>query len=174
MSEVIKTKYGNATLNNYGYYHISSGKEGNHGKYLHRLIFEDFYNIKLDEEFPEGIEIHHIDGDKTNNEIWNLEPVSKSEHRQMHLYNDENPFHKRPNTESHNQSISKKRTGTGIYRLSHNNGWLRYSYYDEKGVRKSFSRKTFSQVKQWVLDNGFEWIVLDEKLAKKTEGMYSE
>ena len=65
----IKTKYGNANLNKWGYYAITSRKEGNHGKLLHRVIFEDFYNIKLDEEFPEGIHIHHIDEDKTNNEI---------------------------------------------------------------------------------------------------------
>ena len=169
MAEVIKTKYGNATLNDYGYYHISSGKEGNHGKFLHRLIFEDFYNIKL----PSNIEIHHDDGDKTNNEIWNLIPLTKSEHRLLHLNEDENPFNKRPNTLSHNKNISKNRTSTGIYRVSHDKGRIRYTYYDENKVRKAVTRNTLSQLREWVLHNGFEWIILDERLAKKTEKMYS-
>ena len=43
----IKTKFGTATINSDGYYEISSVKEGNHDKILHRLIYEDFYNVKL-------------------------------------------------------------------------------------------------------------------------------
>lgn len=35
---MIETKYGNATLNNYGYYKISSQKQGNNNQLLHRLI----------------------------------------------------------------------------------------------------------------------------------------
>lgn len=80
----IQTKFGNATLNNSGYYRITSSKEGNKGKLLHRVIFEDFYNIKLDEEFPEGIHIHHIDGNPLNNAIWNLMPMAKGDHSSMH------------------------------------------------------------------------------------------
>ena len=170
MSEVIKTKYGNATLNNYGYYHITSGKEGNHGKYLHRLIFEDFYNIKLDEEFPEGIEIHHIDGVKTNNEIWNLEPISKSEHRQTHLLNDEMPFNKRPNSKIHNKRICEKHTSTGIFRLSRDKSGFKYAYYDENNIRRWLRSKTVATLKERVLKRGFEWIVIDEEKAKELEG----
>ena len=40
------TKFGTAKIYR-GYYIITSRKEGNHGKFLHRLIFEDFYKIKL-------------------------------------------------------------------------------------------------------------------------------
>ena len=43
MTETIVTEYGNATLNRDGYFKINTGK--NAGKLLHRVIFEDFYNI---------------------------------------------------------------------------------------------------------------------------------
>lgn len=75
----IKTKFGNASISA-GYYRITSQKEGNLGKLLHRLIFEDFYKIKL----PKGIVIHHEDGDKLNNNIWNLVPMTVSEHISLH------------------------------------------------------------------------------------------
>ena len=105
----IKTKYGNANLNEWGYYKITSRKEGNHNKLLHRLIFEDFYNIKLDEEFPEGIHIHHIDGEKTNNEIWNLEPISETEHMSLHKSKEKNHYWGKTRSEEDKQKISKTR-----------------------------------------------------------------
>jgi hypothetical protein len=77
---MIKTKFGTATMNTQGYYHISSVKEGNHNKKLHRLIFEDFYKIKL----PSNIVIHHEDGNRANNEIWNLIPMTSQEHASLH------------------------------------------------------------------------------------------
>ena len=45
MSDVLYTKFGTARLNKLGYYLITSRSEGNNGKLLHRLIFEDFYQI---------------------------------------------------------------------------------------------------------------------------------
>ena len=42
----IDTKFGKATILN-GYYRITSTKEGNNNKSLHRLIFEDFYQSPL-------------------------------------------------------------------------------------------------------------------------------
>lgn len=79
---VIKTKYGNACFvkaHGKGYYIISSSKEGNRGKQLHRLIYEDHYG-----PIPKGMQIHHIDGDTTNNSISNLQMVSISEHNKIH------------------------------------------------------------------------------------------
>ena len=45
----LHTKYGTACFINKGkgYYFISSSKEGNRGKALHRLIYEDYYNTKI-------------------------------------------------------------------------------------------------------------------------------
>lgn len=42
-SLTLNTKFGRAKINTKGYYRIITSKEGNHNKYLHRLIFEDFY-----------------------------------------------------------------------------------------------------------------------------------
>lgn len=76
----IKTKYGTANIGHDGYYRITSSKEGNWGKQLHRLIFEDFYQIKL----PSNVVIHHEDGNKLNNKIWNLVPMTREEHTIIH------------------------------------------------------------------------------------------
>lgn len=73
------TKFGNAKVDK-GYYRISSGKEGNHGKLLHRLIFEDYYGITI---LPGNI-VHHKDGDKLNNHIDNLEIMDGKKHISYH------------------------------------------------------------------------------------------
>lgn len=75
----IETKFGKACIIN-GRYHISTNEKGNRSKLLHRLIFEDYYKIKL----PSHIVIHHDDGNPLNNEIWNLVPMTKAEHNVIH------------------------------------------------------------------------------------------
>ena len=92
----MKTKYGNAKINNRGYYIIRSKKEGNDGKLLHRLVFEDYHNCKLDENDV----IHHIDGDKTNNHPANLICMSQKAHGLLH-----NKYRKF--SEEHKQKLSK-------------------------------------------------------------------
>lgn len=77
---MLKTKYGNAKIQKDGYYMITSGKEGNHGKLLHRLIWEDWYKKPV----PDGYVIHHINGNKTDNRIQNLQCVSKEAHTRFH------------------------------------------------------------------------------------------
>lgn len=47
--------------------------------YLHREIWE-----QVNGQIPEGYEVHHLDGDKTNNRLGNLEMVSASEHGTRH------------------------------------------------------------------------------------------
>lgn len=46
---------------------------------LHRCVWE-YYNGKI----PSGYEIHHIDHDKSNNEIDNLAMVTEAEHHKIH------------------------------------------------------------------------------------------
>jgi hypothetical protein len=75
----LKTKYGNVKINTQGYYRISSKKEKNHDKYLHRLIWEE-----TNGEIPEGYIIHHIDGNPLNNDIKNLECMTHSKHTILH------------------------------------------------------------------------------------------
>ena len=57
-----------------GYVFISFNRGGlKHPRYIHRLVGVTFLDMKPDEE------INHIDGDKTNNGVFNLEVVSRSQ-----------------------------------------------------------------------------------------------
>lgn len=48
-------------------------------KYMHRYVWE-YYNGKI----PSGYEVHHIDFDKSNNDISNLQLLTSQEHHQLH------------------------------------------------------------------------------------------
>jgi len=142
MSSVIKTKYGNAILND-GYYQISSIKEGNQGKKLHRLIFEEYHNCTLNETDI----IHHIDGDKLNNHPANLICMSRKAHLKLHhtgkdhtgknnpMYGkhvseetrkkmseaqkgEKHHLYGKHMREEHRKNLSKSRNTTGFYRVS--------------------------------------------------------
>lgn len=80
MNATLHTKFGTAKLGDDGYYKITSSGEGNHNKFLHRLIYEDFWGVKL---IPQ-IYIHHKDGNKSNNCILNLEAMLGSTHSKLH------------------------------------------------------------------------------------------
>lgn len=79
MNKTIHTKWGNARLNEYGYYVITSSNRGNHSKMLHRLIYESVWG-----GIPKNWIIHHLDGDKTNNCILNLLGMERSHHSKLH------------------------------------------------------------------------------------------
>lgn len=123
----IQTKFGNARLNKDGYYMISSGKFK--GKLLHRLIFEDFYQSDLNKEFPEGVVIHHINGDKTCNEIWNLVPMTNGEHTSVHKKGSKH-------SEEAKRKMSEKAKGE-------NNYWYGKHLSEEHRRKISESRKGF-------------------------------
>ncbi|MDR3292387.1 MAG: HNH endonuclease [Methanobrevibacter sp.] len=78
----INTKYGNAKIH-HGYYWITSRKEGNNGDQLHRLIWEDAYDLKI----PNGCLIHHIDKNSMNNDLNNLRIMTYEEHAKLHNTN---------------------------------------------------------------------------------------
>ncbi len=75
----IKTEFGNASINPKGHYRITSMKEGNMGKLLHRLIFEKYFG-----KIPKGYIIHHKNGDKLDNCLFNLQLMSHEEHSSYH------------------------------------------------------------------------------------------
>lgn len=83
MKQKIKTKFGSATMDQFGYYRISSGKEKNNGKALHRLIWEDWYGKPI----PKGYFIHHLNHQKDDNRIQNLQCVESKLHRRYHSSN---------------------------------------------------------------------------------------
>ena len=83
----MKTKFGNATIHPNGHYRITSGKEGNHGKMLHRLIYEDYHKCSI---LPFA-DCHHKNGIKTDNRIENLVLMYHNKHSKMHNTGDGNP-----------------------------------------------------------------------------------
>ena len=173
----IQTKYGKAMIGKNGYYQIVTNEKGNDKKLLHRLIFEDFYNIKL----PSDVIIHHNDGNKTNNKIWNLIPMSQTEHMNIH-YNEglrerlrEVNFDKDIPEETR-QKMSHSRNTTGFFRVTQRNDkcckqgfmWT-YQYYEEKRKgQKAITSVDLLILKQKVLDKGLEWLIIDEDNAKVT------
>ena len=67
-----KRKYGHGYITKQGYHLLFDGE-----KYVpaHRLAFPDL---------PADQVVHHIDGDKLNNQTSNLIPLSKQAHRELH------------------------------------------------------------------------------------------
>lgn len=76
-----------------GYYYNCSTR-----KHLHQAIW-----IAHNGQIPENCEIHHIDFDKENNDISNLQCLSKYEHRRLHreLMPDEERERRRTNFNEH-------------------------------------------------------------------------
>lgn len=60
------------TINHNGYYR-STDRKGTH--LMHRYVWETEKGL-----IPEGYDIHHIDNDRTNNLIGNLECLPKADH----------------------------------------------------------------------------------------------
>jgi hypothetical protein len=66
-------KGGNGFKNSRGYIEIKHGL--NRGKLQHRVVYEEYYNVKL----QPSQSIHHINGDRADNRIENLELWDKSQ-----------------------------------------------------------------------------------------------
>ena len=152
----ISTKFGTASINNGGYYHITSRKEGNTNKKLHRLIYEDFWGVKL----PEEIYVHHIDGDKLNNCILNLEAIHASDHQRMHNLGAKKS---KESCDKISKKQSKNQNTSGYFRVSklktsskQGFTWA-YQYYVD-GKRKNISSVDIVKLKEKVLAKGLEWI----------------
>lgn len=106
MNNVLHTKFGIAKMQKHGYYVITSNKEGNYGKRLHRLIWESVWG-----KIPKDWVVHHADGDKTNNCILNLIGMDKTYHNKLHNSNGNNPRCGTNHSEETKQKISKAHMG---------------------------------------------------------------
>jgi len=190
MTTKIETKYGTAHLTENGHYQIKTHEKGHYGEYLHRLVFEDFYKITLSPE----IVIHHDDGNPQNNEIWNLIPLTKAEHTALHsrgntwsrgkIVADEtranmSKAHK-GKTISQSQRInrSKADNSTGFLRVyikpakTTKQGFIWCYQYQEGNKRKNWTSVDLLKLKEKILLNGLEWLVIDETNAQKTCDKY--
>lgn len=139
---MIKTKYGNASIDNEGYYRIHTKTEGNRNKLLHRLIFEEEHGKLSVNDI-----VHHKDGDRLNNDLSNLELISKEAHDNKHGF-----------------EKSLKTNTTGYYRVSkqfdpHFKQGFRWRYcYSENGKQKCLKSVDLGLLKDKVLAKGLPWI----------------
>jgi len=62
-----------------GYYRSTAGISNGKRIPLHRYIY-----IKQFGQIPDNFDVHHIDGNKLNNDISNLKAMHEIEHRQLH------------------------------------------------------------------------------------------
>lgn len=154
----MKTKYGNAKINPNGYYQINSRKEGNNMKLLHRLVFEDYHDCKLDKKDV----IHHIDGDKTNNHLANLICMSKKAHSKLHNTGEKH-------SKENKIKMSKANNTSGYYRVSKRTNkqyalgfiWV-YTYF-ENGKRKEIANVDIKKLEKKVRSKRLKWIKFSDK-----------
>jgi hypothetical protein len=175
MTTIIKTKFGNARLCYDGYYKITTRKEGNHNKQLHRVIYEDYYKCTI---LPNGV-IHHKDENRENNDIENLVLMDKIEHLRLHKkgnnygrVGENHPFYNKHHSDEDMERMSKMKSNTGYFRVSKNKkhdvnqGFVwKYQYYVD-GKRKSIVSVNLKDLRDKVVSKGLDWIVLDEDKAR--------
>lgn len=158
--ESITTKFGTARIVKSGYWQISSSKEGNNGKKLHILLFEDYYKCTS----LTWAVIHHKDRNKLNNRYDNLELMTREEHTSLHQrgkkFSDE---HRRKIREAlkgknnpwygkHHSDESKRKIGLGnkgkivseetkrkISESRNKSGYLNVSKHKDKTCKQGFT-----------------------------------
>ena len=158
INKTLYTKYGTARINNEGYYWITSRKEGNNGKRLHRLIATDYFGDWINKPLIDGerIEIHHVDGNPLNNCVLNLLPIPASEHRRLH-HIDKNVS---GNTK---MKISESNNTSGYYRVDKHKdktckqGFIWRYQYVENGKRKSICSVSIDKLEKKVKAKGLKW-----------------
>lgn len=193
----LDTKFGRARINHNGYYQITSHKEGNWHKLLHRLLFEEYYQISIENEFPnQKMAVHHIDENKINNNIWNLDIMTISEHRKLHMTPDKHPFIGKHHSlearqkiskvhlgkimsEESKQLMSKSKNTSGFYRVCKQNDptctqgfvWS-YKYYPNSTKRRIITRTNLIDLMEKVTSENLPWLIIDEHNAKQTSEQY--
>ena len=179
MTATIKTKFGNASLSDHGYYRIHSNEKGNRGKYLHRLIFEDFYG-----EIPSGFYIHHKNGNPLDNCILNLQLMRNKDHSAFHKPSEEtkqkmreahkgekNPWFGRHHTEESKLKISQANSGEKHYLYGkHQSEETKLKISEsKKGVKLSEEHK--NKIAKSMSSSGY-YMVGKEKQKKPKQGFY--
>ena len=160
--KTFKTEFGLAGIGKNGYIVIVSGKY--HSKTLHRLIWE-----KHNGGIPKGYQVHHIDGNKLNNDISNLQLLSAEEHTTFHMEKD-NPNKGRKVPLKNRLNMSKHQNKTGYYRVSIKKYYgsptekygYRYCYTDENGKQQQITAIDIPKLEKKVKAKGLEWVKLDD------------
>lgn len=95
------------SLNDFGYLQVPTNPSS---KKVHRIIWEC-----VNGEIPKGYDVHHIDGNKENNSIYNLELKEKGEHIREHKIG-------KQRSEETKKKISKNCKGKNIGQIPWNKG----------------------------------------------------
>lgn len=160
----MKTKYGNASFNKQGHLRITSRVEGNKGKLLHRLIWEDFYGKKI----PEHYVIHHLNGDKSDNRIQNLQCCEERKHGSMHMKKILPFIREESFSKQHKINLSKSTNTSGYFRVSKfvckecKQGFRwRYMYYED-GKHKHITSVSLEKLEKKVKSKGLDWVKFED------------
>lgn len=166
--ESITTKFGTARLYN-GYWRITSSKEGNHLKSLHRLIYEYYHKCTL----LSNAVIHHKDGCRSNNRLSNLELMSSLEHKKHHRVGENNPLYGKECSNELKKRISlsesKSRNTTNYYRVSKDKnksckqGFTWIYQYCEEGKHKKINSVDIKKLEAKVKAKGLPWFKLEKE-----------
>ena len=150
----IKTKYGNASIDSNGYYQIRSDEYSFRGHKLHRLIMADAIGCGI----PSNYHVHHIDGNKLNNDLNNLELLTIEEHSSIHHKN------KIVSLKSKIKLSKTKNNTCEYYRVTKANdnrykqGFIyRYQYVDNNGKHQSISSTNLKKLEKKVREKELEW-----------------
>ena len=161
--QVLHTKFGIAKIDR-EYYRNSSNNKRNYKKYLHRLIFEDFYGS----EIPEGFVVHHKDGNKLNNCILNLQLISEHDHLSLHNKGTKHSLEAR-------MKMSKAKKGKYVGKNSHQyKDYARVVKMDNRnGVQRYVIKKDMKSIKAstnpLLLSKWFKENYPNEKLENRFE-----
>lgn len=130
-------------IDNMGYKQVVLYRNGKRNyKRVHRLVYEAFYG-----KIPNKLLVNHIDEDKNNNTINNLELITNSENvKHFHEYNE---------LKSYDISVYKKNDGSFLNR---------YSSLRSLCIDLNLNRKTVTNiVKGNKKTNNYPYIFIDNK-----------
>ena len=94
----LETIWGKIAISNDGYYHFINGKYK--GKSYHRIIAMKYFGSWINDWSDGQIDVHHIDGNRLNNCVLNLEPLYHEDHIRLHMTGKERPELKKRNLEN--------------------------------------------------------------------------
>ncbi|WP_405316184.1 HNH endonuclease [Methanobrevibacter sp.] len=158
MNTKIKTRFGTAMINADGYYEITSVKEGNKDKILHRLIYQDFHNILL----PRNVHVHHKNNNKLDNCVLNLEAMAARDHARFHRCGSQLPISWMVNMSRARQKKSKG--STKYFRVTKENdsscklGYIYIYQYYEEGRRRKIKAVDIKRLEEKVKSKGLVWM----------------